>query len=149
MIDAKNPYEVRVKSFRKKRKFILVDKPLEVVNPETGEVTSATPLLGNSSYRDTSPFVKLYDPSVLFRLKGCEAKVFGYILEVMDYNGSFILDVDVCASSTGVNHRTVYKALDTLLKLDVVMRNVRSKYWVNPNIACKGSRDGLNLVFEG
>jgi hypothetical protein len=31
---------------------------------------------------------------------------------------------------------------------DVVRRNSRSKYWINPNIACKGSRDGMNLVFE-
>jgi hypothetical protein len=148
MIELKNPYEVRVKSFRKRRRFIAVDNPIEVVNKVTGEVTNATPLVGNSSYRDTSPFVKLYDPSILFRLRGCESKVLGYVLDVMDYSGSFVLDVEVCAASTGMNKRTVYKALEVLVSEDVIMKNTRGRYWVNPNIACKGSRDGMNLVFE-
>lgn len=148
MIELKNPYEVKVKSFRRRRRFIAVDNPIEVVNKVTGEVTNATPLVGNSCYRDTSPFVKLYDPSILFRLRGCECKVLGYVLDVMDYSGSFVLDVDVCSSATGVNKRTVYKALEVLVKEDVLMKNTRGRYWVNPNIACKGSRDGMNLVFE-
>jgi hypothetical protein len=82
MREVKNPYEVRVVSFRKKRKFIAVDKPLEVIDRETGEVTTATPLVGNSSYRDTSPFVKLYDPRVLLELKLNEVKVLAYVLEL-------------------------------------------------------------------
>lgn len=148
MNDVRNPYEVKVVSYRKKRKFIAVDKPLEVIDRETGEVTTATPLVGNSSYRDTSPFVKLYDPSVMFRLRLNEVKVLAYILDRMDYSGMFVLDIDECAAVTCIHARTVYKAIKELVKLDVIMKNTRSRYWVNPNIACKGSRDGMNLVFD-
>jgi hypothetical protein len=31
---------------------------------------------------------------------------------------------------------------------DIIRKKNRSRYWINPNIACKGSRDGMNLVFE-
>lgn len=148
MNNDRNPYSVKVTSFRKRRKFIAVDRPLEVVDKETGEVTSATPLVGNSSYRDTSPFVKLYDPSVFFRLKLYEVKVLAYAIERMDYSGLFVLDIDSCAAICGMNKRTAYKAMAELEAQDVVRRNSRSKYWINPNIACKGSRDGMNLVFE-
>lgn len=148
MNNDRNPYSVKVTSFRKRRKFIAVDRPLEVVDKETGEVTSATPLVGNSSYRDTSPFVKLYDPSVFCRLKLYEAKVLAYAIERMDYSGLFVLDIDSCAKVCGINKRTAYKAMAELEAQDVVRRNSRSKYWINPNIACKGSRDGMNLVFE-
>lgn len=148
MNNVRNPYEVKVVSFRKKRKFIAVDKPLEVIDRETGEVTTATPLVGNSSYRDTSPFVKLYDTSVLLRLRLNEVKVFAYILDKMDYSGMFVLDIDECVTVTCIHTRTVYKAIQELVRLDVIMKNTRSRYWVNPNIACKGSRDGMNLVFD-
>jgi hypothetical protein len=148
MIDVKNPYEVRVVSFRKRRKFIAVDKPLEVVDKETGEVTTATPLVGNSSYRDTSPFVKLYDPSIFFRLKFCEVKVLAYAMDKMDYTGLFVMDVQSCSSVCDINVRTVYKSMTELVKQDVVRKKSRGMYWVNPNIACKGSRDGMNLVFD-
>lgn len=148
MNNDRNPYSVKVTSFRKRRKFIAVDRPLEVVDKETGEVTSATPLVGNSSYRDTSPFVKLYDPSVFCRLKLYEVKVLSYAIERMDYSGLFVLDIASCAKVCGINKRTAYKAMAELEAQDVVRRNSRSKYWINPNIACKGSRDGMNLVFE-
>lgn len=148
MVDVVNPYEVRVVSFRKKRRFIAVDTPLEVINKETGEVTNATPLVGNSSYRDTSPFVKLYDPSVFCRLKLYEVKVLAYAIERMDYSGLFVLDVESCAKRCSVNKRTVYKAMGELEAQDIIRKKNRSRYWINPNIACKGSRDGMNLVFE-
>lgn len=148
MREVKNPYEVRVVSFRKKRKFIAVDKPLEVIDRETGEVTTATPLVGNSSYRDTSPFVKLYDPRVLLELKLNEVKVLAYVLDRMDYSGIFILDVDRCVAWTGLYPNTIYIAIRSLCKLDIVRKDSKGKYWVNPNVACKGSRDGMNLVFD-
>jgi hypothetical protein len=148
MKEVKNPYEVRVVSFRKKRKFIAVDKPLEVIDRETGEVTTATPLVGNSSYRDTSPFVKLYDPRVLLELKLNEVKVLAYVLDRMDYSGIFILDVDRCVAWTGLYPNTIYIAIRSLCKLDIVRKDSKGKYWVNPNVACKGSRDGMNLVFD-
>ena len=148
MREDKNPYEVRVVSFRKKRKFIAVDKPLEVIDRETGEVTTATPLVGNSSYRDTSHFEKLYDPSVLLGLKLNEVKVLAYVLDSMDYSGMFILDVDRCVGWTGLHPNTIYIAMRRLCKLDIVRKDSKCKYWVNPNVACKGSRDGMNLVFD-
>jgi hypothetical protein len=148
MIEVKNPYEVRVVSFRKKRKFIAVDKPLEVIDRETGEVTTATPLVGNSSYRDTSPFVKLYDARVLLLLKSNEVKVLSYVLESMDYSGVFILDIDRCVDWTGLYPNTIYIAIRRLCKLDIMRKDSKCKYWVNPNVACKGSRDGMNLVFD-
>lgn len=148
MNNVKNPYEVRVISFRKKRKFIAVDKPLEVIDRETGEVTTATPLVGNSSYRDTSPFVKLYDPSVLLLLKPNEVKVMAYVLENMDYSGMFVLDVDSCIEWTKLYPNTIYIAMRSLCKMDILRKDSRGKYWVNPNVACKGSRDGMNLVFD-
>jgi hypothetical protein len=148
MVEVKNPYEVRVVSFRKKRKFVLVDKPLEIVDKETGEVTTATPLVGNSTYRDTSPFVKLYDASILVRLRLSEVKLFSYILGVMDYSGIFLLHMDACMEYTGLSSNTVYVSLRRLRELDVIMSDKKGRYWVNPNIACKGSRDGMNLVFE-
>jgi hypothetical protein len=147
MIEVKNPYEVRVKSFRRKRRFVAVDQPLEVINKVTGEVTNATPLVGNSSYRDTSPFVKLYDASILLLLRLSEVKLLSYILDVMDYSGIFILHMDKCVDVTGLSSNTVYISLRRLRELDVIMFDSRGRYWVNPNIACKGSRDGMNLVF--
>lgn len=143
-----NPYEVKVVSFRKKRRFIAVDTPIEVINKETGEVTNATPLVGNSSYRDTSPFVKLYDIGILLKLRLNEVKVLSYAMNVMDYNGQFVLDIDRCVLWTGLNVRTVYKAVGSLLGYDVIRKESRGVYWVNPNVACKGSRDSMNLVFE-
>lgn len=143
-----NPYEVSVKSFRKKRKFVLVDKPLEIVDRETGEVTTATPLVGNSSYRDTSPFVKLYDPDVFLRLRPAECKILSYVMKMMDYDGLFTLHMESCVSHTGLSENTVYVALRGLKEQDVIANDIKGRYWVNPNIACKGSRDGLNLVFE-
>lgn len=148
MKELKNPYEVRVVSYRKKRKFIAVDKPLEVIDKETGEVTTATPLVGNSSYRDTSPFVKLYDPRILLELKLNEVKVLSYILDRMDYSGVFVLDIDRCIDWTGLYPNTIYIAIRRLCALDVIRKDSKGKYWVNPNIACKGSRDGMNLVFD-
>ena len=143
-----NPYKVRVVSFRKKRRFIAVDKPLEVIDRETGEVTNATPLVGNSSYRDTSPFVKLYDSKVMLSLRLNEIKVLLYIFDRMEYSGIFVLDIDGCIRFTGLNVRTVYKAIAELVNHDVIRKESRGRYWVNPNIACKGSRDGMNLVFD-
>ena len=148
MREVKNPYEVRVVSYRKKRKFIAVDKPLEVIDRETGEVTTATPLVGNSSYRDTSPFVKLYDPRVLLELKLNEVKVLSYVLDRMDYSGVFVLDVDRSVDWTGLYPNTIYIAIRRLCKLDIIRKDSKGKYWVNPNVACKGSRDGMNLVFD-
>lgn len=148
MKEVKNPYEVKVVSFRKRRRFVAVDQPLEVINKVTGEVTNATPLLGNSSYRDTSPFVKLYDAKVLLSLRLNEVKVLAYIMEVMDYSGMFTLDIEACAKYTGLYFNTVYKALRIICSLDIIRKDSRGRYWVNPNIACKGSRDGMNLVFD-
>jgi DNA-binding transcriptional regulator YhcF (GntR family) len=84
----------------------------------------------------------------MFRLRLNEVKVLAYILDRMDYSGMFVLDIDECAAITCIHVRTVYKAIHELVRLDVIMKNTRSRYWVNPNIACKGSRDGMNLVFD-
>jgi hypothetical protein len=148
MVEVKNPYEVRVVSFRKKRRFVAVDQPLEVINKVTGEVTSATPLVGNSSYRDTSPFVKLYDVRILTRLRLNEVKVFAYVMQEVDYSGVFTLDIDGCSAWTMLHPNTVYVAIRRLCELDVIRKDTRGRYWLNPNIACKGSRDGMNLVFD-
>lgn len=148
MNEVKNPYEVKVTSFRKRRRFVAVDQPLEVINKVTGEVTNATPLVGNSSYRDTSPFVKLYDTKVMLLLRLNEVKVLLYIFDRMEYSGLFVLDIDGCERFTGLNVRTVYKAITELVNRDVIRKESRGRYWVNPNVACKGSRDGMNLVFD-
>jgi hypothetical protein len=66
----------------------------------------------------------------------------------MDYSGIFTLQMDRCIGWTGLSENSVYIALRRLRELDVISNDSKGKYWVNPNVACKGSRDGMNLVFD-
>lgn len=117
--------------------------PLDVVNTVTGEVTRATPYVGSRAYRDISEFVKVYDWGALMKLKVYEFKVLCYALDKLDFEGKFLFSADECMIATGLGRRSVFDGLKGLMDLDYIKKEKKGMYWFNPNIAFRGSRDGL------
>lgn len=143
-----NPYKVVVKSFKKRTRVLKVESPMEVVDKLTGEVKAVTPLVGHKAYRDTSEFVKLYEYDYLMGLATYEMKVFLYMLREMDYGGLVVFKVGECAMLGSMSRSLVYKGLKGLCDRDVIKKEGQKMYWVNPNIACKGSRDNFDIEYD-
>lgn len=121
---------------------------MEVVDKVTGEVKAVTPLVGNRAYKDTSEFVKLYEFDYLMDLKVYEMKVLLYMLREMSYQGMTIFKSSECAKVTGMSKSMVYMGLKGLIDRDVIRKEGQRMYWINPNIACKGSRDNFDIEYE-
>lgn len=143
-----NPYKVIVTSYRKRTRLLKVESPMEVVDKVTGEVKAVTPLVGNRAYKDTSEFVKLYEFDYLMDLKVYELKVFLYMLKEMNYGGMAVFKASECASVSEMSKSMVYLGLKGLVERDVIRKEGQRMYWVNPNIACKGSRDNFDIEYS-
>jgi hypothetical protein len=117
--------------------------PLEVVNTVTGEVTLASPYVGKRQYRDIGEFIKVYNPLMMMRMSKEEYRVFMYALCRLDFSGLFRFDTTDCMDSTGMSRSGVFRGLSGLLGMDAIRKDKRGLYWINPNIAFRGSRDEL------
>lgn len=143
-----NPYKVVVTSFRKRTRMVgVTSNPIEVVDKVTGEVTAVTPYVGNRAYKDTTEFIKLYDARVLLEMSMCEVKVFSYVMCHVQYGGLLALDIDECGRYTGLGKSAIYKGIGLLCEKDVIRRDGGSRYWVNPSVVCKGSRDKFDVEY--
>lgn len=140
-----NPYRIREARVKKRVKIIAVaDCPMDIVNPVTGEVRRATPYMGSRRFRDTSDFVKMYDLKSIGMLSQREFKVFCWILDELDYTGTVTFSGERCKDEMGFKtERSAYYGLKGLVDKDFVRKDKKGLYWVNPNIAFKGSRDEL------
>lgn len=139
-----NPYTVRNTKVKRRVRMVAVNKnPLEVVNTVTGEVTLASPYVGKRQYRDIGEFIKVYNPLMMMRMSKEEYRVFMYALYKLDFSGLFLFDTDDCVEITGMSRSGVFRGLKGLLEKDSVRKDKRGAYWINPNIAFRGSRDEL------
>lgn len=139
-----NPYRVQAERVKRRVRMVAVaNNPIDVVNKVTGEVFTASPYVGSRAWRDVSDFVKLYSPGRLARLKPCELGVFMCALERLSFDGKFVFEEESFMEETGYARGNVYKGLKGLAEKDLVRKDKRGSYWVNPNIAYRGSRDDL------
>ena len=139
-----NPYVVSDTKVKKRVRLVAVTtNPMDVINTVTGEVQRATPYVGNRRFRDIGEFTKVYNSDVVFGLSVYALKVMLWIWYLMDYEGGFLFDADKCAEKIGVKRRMAYYGLQELKDKDIIRKDKGSKYWFNPNIAFRGSRDEL------
>ena len=139
-----NPYKVESPTLKKRTRMVAVtENPLEIVNKETGEVTSIIPSVGKKSVRDVTEFIKVYNPAALMNLKPCEMKVLLYIMSVLRFGGEFSFECTECMKRTGMKKSSVYNGIVGLEDRDYIRRDENGKYWINPNIAYRGNRDEL------
>jgi hypothetical protein len=140
-----NPYKVIVKKCRRRFKADAVGTaPLETYNLKTGEVRTATQLVGTQKVYDTTDFIKLYEPGALIGMSGQAVAVFAYIASRLQFGGYVQFDYDECMEFTNYRSRqSVYRGLSELGKKDVVRPKSRGEWWVNPNIIYRGQRDEI------
>lgn len=142
MIDG-NPYRVKAKKCKKRFKADAIGlTPIETVNLKTGEVRSATQLIGTQKIYDTTDFIKFYEPEILVGMSSEAVAVFAFIMNRLQFGGFIKFDYDECTKYTGYNSRqSVYRGLMELKNKDVVRQKCRGEWWVNPNIVYRGQRD--------
>ena len=139
-----SPYRVTPQKVKRGTRLVAVaSNPLDVVNKVTGEVVGAAPYMGKRFVRDISDFVKLYDTSIFLVMSTTEMKLFSYVLSELDFEGKFRLFEDGCSSYTGLTRSAIYRGVERLVKKDIIRRDKKGTYWINPNIAYRGSRDEL------
>lgn len=143
-----NPYKVQIKKCRKRFKAEAVGTaPLETYNLKTGEVRTATQLIGSQKVYDTTDFIKFYEPGILVGMGSEAVAVFAYIISCLQFGGYVQFDYDECIKFTGYHSRqSVYRGLSELGKKDVVRPKCRGEWWVNPNIIYRGQRDEFELT---
>lgn len=144
MKEVENPYIVQPEKVKKRVRMIAVPKnPMDIVNTVTGEVERAMPIVGKRAWRDISSFVKIFDVKALICMKSDEVRVFLYCMEVLDFDGKFLVDIEKCKKMTGLCRSSIYRGLERLTEKDAIRRDGGGRYWINPNIAYRGSRDEL------
>ena len=144
MKEVENPYIVQPEKVKKRVRMIAVPKnPMDIVNTVTGEVERAMPIVGKRAWRDISSFVKIFDVKELIRMRSDEVRVFLYCMEVLDFDGKFLVDIDECKRMTGLCRSSIYRGIEKLTERDAIRRDGGGRYWINPNIAYRGSRDEL------
>ena len=142
-----NPYKVIIKKCRRRFKADAVGTaPIETVNLKTGEVRTATQLIGMHKFYDTTDFIKFYQPSVLIGLSREAVAVFSYITSRLQFGGYVCIDYADCISYTSYTSRqSIYRGLRELEKLDIIRPRSRHEWWVNPNIIYRGQRDEFEI----
>ncbi len=143
-----NPYKVIVKKYRKRFKADAVGTAeLEVINKTTGEIRTATQIVGNQRYYDTTDFVKLFEPAILARMNKNEVAVFSYLISRLQFGGYVMFDYKDCLQYTGYTSRqAIYRGLVGLTQRDVIRPKKKGEWWVNPNIVYRGQRDEFGIV---
>ncbi len=143
-----NPYKVVAKKYRRRFKADSIGTaPIETINLKTGEVRSATQLVGTQKIYDTTDFVKFFEPAILIGMSASAVAVFAYIVSRLQFGGYIFFDYAKCMEYTHYTSRqAVYRGLMELAKIDVVRPKKRGEWWVNPNIVYRGQRDEFDIV---
>ena len=127
----------------KDKRFVtmVLDEPISVVDPLTGEVREATRIIVPYGHKDKD-FCKVYHKTInkLTDLpKSCQ-KVFDWLLENMDTeNKVYLLNIKKLASTLNLAYGTVRNALSQLQKKGFIRKLENGLYMVNPQLACKTS----------
>lgn len=142
-----NPYKVIVKKCRRRFKADAVGTaPLETVNLLTGEVRTATQLVGGQKVYDTTDFIKFYEPGILVGMSREAIMVFSYIMSNLQFGGYVQIDVPDCIEYTGYTSRqSISRAIKELEKMDVIRKRSKREWWVNPNVVYRGQRDEFTI----
>ena len=139
-----SPYSVVPDKVKKGvRLSAVASNPIDLVSKSTGEVVGATPYVGRRTVRDISDFVKLYDMRVLMKLGMAEIRVLMHMMGKLDFSGMVEFEEEECIEETELSRVSVYKGIRGLVEKDIIKKDKRAHYWVNPNIAYRGSRDDL------
>jgi len=126
---------------RKKKKYgiFLLDKPIHIPDPLTGEVRETNKVMIPYGYKDKD-FCKVYYHTIQ-RLadlpKSCQ-KVMDWCFESMDTeNKVYILNQKEVADKLGFTYGTVRNAISKLTKQGFLKKLKNGLYMVNPALACK------------
>jgi len=143
-----NPYKVIAKKVRKRFKAeALGAEQVEIVSTKTGEVRTATQLVGKQKLYDSTDFIKFFEPEILVGMGAQAVAVFSYIASHLQFGGYVQFEMQDCLSYTQYTSRqTIYNGINELLSKDVIRPKGKSEYWVNPNIIYRGQRDELYLL---
>jgi len=126
---------------RKKKKYgiFLLDKPIHIPDPLTGEVRETNKVMIPYGYKDKD-FCKVYYHTIqkLADLpKSCQ-KVMDWCFENMDTeNKVYILNQKKVAENIGLAYKTVRNAISKLTKQGFLKKLENGLYMVNPALACK------------
>src|SRR5574344_619202 len=141
-----SPYSVDVRKCRRKYRSMLKAESVDVVNEQTGELSSCTRFVGQMRLYDTTDFVKLYDWALLRSLGRCGVNVLSYVMDTLRWDGVIEFNLKKCKRYTSYkNSKSVYDGLNELLALDVLRRSEEcdGTYYVNPNIMFRGDRSKI------
>jgi len=126
---------------KKSKRFrtLLLDKPISLTDPLTGEVREVNRLIVPYGYKDKD-FCKVYYSTIrkLADLPKSAQKVMDWCLENMDFeNKVYILNQKKLAQELGVTYGTIRNAISLLLKQGFLKKLENGLYMVNPALACK------------
>ena len=129
----------RSKAKGKRFATLVLDEPMEIADPITGELRRITRMIVPYGYKDKN-FCKVYYKTInkLSELpKSCQ-KVFDWMLEHMDFeNKVYIPNQRELSQEIGLAYVTVRKAITELMKRGFVRKVNTALYMVNPNLVCK------------
>ncbi len=137
---------------RKKRKkfgVLLLDQPITITDPITGEVRETNRMLVPYGYKDED-FCKVYYHTIkkLADLPKSAQKVMDWCLENMDFeNKVYILNQRKLADLLGIAYKTVRNAIYLLTKQGFLKKLENGLYMVNPSLACKVD-DNRDLLIQ-
>ena len=118
---------------------LVLDEPMEIADPITGELRRITRMIVPYGYKDKN-FCKVYYKTInkLSELpKSCQ-KVFDWMLEHMDFeNKVYLLNQKKLAIELRLAYKTVRNAIYTLQKQGFIRKLENGLYMVNPNLVCK------------
>ena len=140
-----------MKKPKKSKKFavVLLNNPIQIPDPLTGEVREANRLLVPYGYKDED-FCKVYYHTIkkLADLpKSCQ-KVLDWCLENMDFeNKVYILNQRKLAEELNFKLQTIRNAISRLIKLNFLKKIENGLYMVNPSLACKVT-DNRDLLIQ-
>ena len=145
-----NPYKVLAKRVRRRFRAEAVGlNQIETVNLKTGEVGTATQLIGSQKVYDSTDFIKLYDPHIFCELSVSGTKVLSYIISELQFGGYVAFDYTDCMEYTGYDSRkAVCSGLKELKDKDIIRAKKRGEWWVNPNIVYRGQRDEIYAMID-
>ena len=129
---------------------VVLDQPLELTDPTTGELRTATRLVVPVDERKDKDFCKVYYNAVskIAELPRSAQKVFDYLLENMDFeNKVYVLNQRKLAEKLELAYKTVRNAFSLLQKRNFIKKLENGLYMVNPAIACKNRR-GKDLLIQ-
>ena len=136
------------KSKGKRFTTLILDEPMQIADPITGEVRTITRMVVPYGYKDRD-FCKVYYKTInkLTELPRSCQKVFDRMLEHMDFeNKVYIPNQKELAKELGLAYITVRKAITELTKRGFIKKVNTALYMINPSLVCKVSDNRDILV---